>query len=142
MQDPPDPFQGQAQMLAQARTANSKLAAAARPELAAMPDLEAQMRATLDDFSQWQRTLDPLAQPSEQRTFRRALARRGRRLWRTMSFHRALIRLRLTIVGVRFLLVWPILWRAVLVIAAIIGLLYGVNWLITNFDQVRQFFEG
>lgn len=142
MQDTPDPFQSQARMLAQTRATNSTLAAAAHPELEAMPELETQMRATLDDFTQWQRTLVPMAQPTERRTFRRTVARQGRRLWRTMSFHRALISLRLAIVGARFLLFWPILWRAVLVIAGIIGLLYGVNWLITNFDLVRQLFAG
>lgn len=137
-----DSFQIQAREQADARAASANLAAAARPELEAMPELRERMRAALDELARMRQAIRPHAQPTQRRRFGRRLIRQRWRTWGTLLFHPALVRLRLGIAWTAFLLIWPYLWRALLVIAAIVAALAGLRWLIENYQQILRFLQG
>ncbi|NJN15466.1 MAG: hypothetical protein HC822_03815 [Oscillochloris sp.] len=138
----PDPFEAQAREMARLRSANGRLKAMAEPELGEMPELRTQMQQTLAAFAEWRQQLRPFTRKSRRRRFRWNLRVRRGRLWLMMRFHQALIRLRLAILGASFLLIWPVVWRVGLLIIVVIAAFSGLNWLLTNLDQVRQFFQG
>jgi len=137
----PDIFQAQIceQRVAQAEGAG--ISAEAGPDLVAMPELRARMFETLAALASWQRDLRPHTRPAARRRFRRALARRARSFHGMRLFHPALVQLRLAILWLRFLLIWPILWRLLASVAALAAAAAGARWLVDNFQQIRQLFQ-